>query len=498
MNGEGMRSTWTRSDFVRRAAGAGLGLTLGEFAPFRLPGTAADAVAAAPLPLVHRFHSQPDLVAPSVTVVRRGGAPAPGSLFLAPSSGPGQRGTLIMDDGGEPIWFRPSTPVAAMNFRVGVYMGSPVLTWWEGRFEHLVGEGAHVLGFLAEGTHVIADDHYNVIARFPSGDGLPSDMHECLLTPHGTVLVTAWETVTRDLRRVGGPGEGRAVGGVVQELDIPTGNVLFEWHSVDHVSLEESYDRVGDPFDYFHINSIAPADDGNLLVSARNTWTVYKIDRGSGDVIWRLGGKKSDFRMGPGTFFAWQHDARPHGERMVSLFDDGAAPRMQRQSRGLVLALDTKRLQATMERSYAHSPGLLAHALGSTQLLPNGNVLVGFGTEPYFTEYSADGKVLLDARLPSGGENYRALRFPWTGRPADRPRLALHSSDLYVSWNGATEVASWQLHTGRSPDNLAVTMRFPRSGFETTLPVPAGARFAAATALDATGKPLAASATIRI
>ena len=119
-----------------------------------------------------------------------------------------------------------------------------------------------------------------------------------------------------------------------------------------------------------------------------------QIDRGSGNIIWRLGGKKSDFAIGPGTVFAWQHDARHHGatDQLVSLFDDGAAPQVQPQSKALVLALDTKRMRASVHRKYTHHPPVLSHALGSTQLLPNGNVLVGWGTAPWLSEYTHGGE----------------------------------------------------------------------------------------------------------
>jgi hypothetical protein len=228
---------------------------------------------------------------------------------------------------------------------------------------------------------------------------------------------------------------------------------------------------------------------------------VYKIDRGSGEVIWRLGGTRSDFQMGPGTQFAWQHDARQHGD-LLSLFNNGAAPKVLPQSTGLVLALDTKRMRATLRRRYTHAPAALARALGSVQILPNGNVLVGWGTEPYFTEFSAGGKVLLDAKLPSGGQNYRALRFPWVGRPSAPPRLVAHrgagATALYASWNGATDVAAWELRSGAAAGSLSVALTKPRRGFETALPVPSGARYAAVAALDQSGKPLGTSRTIRI
>jgi hypothetical protein len=168
----------------------------------------------------------------------------------------------------------------------------------------------------------------------------------------------------------------------------------------------------------------------------------------------------------------------------------------------LVLALDTKSMRATLHRKYTHSPSLLAHALGSTQTLPNGNVLVGWGTAPYFTEYSADGAVIWDATLPTGGQNYRALRLPWTGKPTLPPKIAAKSFAsghvLYASWNGATEVASWRFDTGTTASNLQPAGTKLRQGFETSLVVPSSVRHAVATALDRNGKPLRASSQLAL
>jgi hypothetical protein len=482
-----------RARFLRLASGVGLGVTVGGALGYRLlDGDRSSAAISAVEPDVHRFHSRPDLVPPTLAVVHSAGGVAAGSLFLAPSSGPGQRGTLIADNAGQPVWFNPTTPATAMNLRAATVGGKPVLTWWEGKTENGLGVG----------THVVADDSYRVVAHIPAARGLSSDLHEFVFTPSGTLLMTAWEIAERDLTSLGGAANGKVVGGVVQEVDYPSGKLLFEWHSLDHVALDESHAGVGEPFDYFHVNSIAPTDDGNLLVSARNTWAVYKIDRGSGKVIWRLGGKRSDFTMGANTFFAWQHDARPDGDGALSLFDDGSSPKVQSQSRGLVLDLDTARMHATLRRAYPHTPAVLARALGSTQLLPNGNTLVGYGTAPYLTEFGPRGEVLLDLELPTQGENYRALRFPWVGRPLDRPTLALSSitgtAQLYVSWNGATEVDAWLLRAGSSESGLSDAGRARRTGFETVFHRPAGARYAAAVALDARGRVLATSATIAL
>jgi hypothetical protein len=373
-----------------------------------------------------------------------------------------------------------------MNFRAAVWRGRPVLTWWEGTTSRGLGVG----------THVIVDSSYRVLHRLRSGNGRPADLHEFVLTPHGTALVTSWEIRTADLRAAGGPSSGRVIGGVVQELELPSGRVLFEWRSLDHVAVGESHwpwSQTG-AYDYFHVNSVELDRDGNLLVSARNTWAVYKIDRGSGDVMWRLGGKRSDFAMGPGTGFAWQHDARRHGgsDYLLSLFDDASNPTVQPQSRALILKLDHRAKRATLFRGYTHYPNLLAHALGSVQLMPNDNVLVGWGTAPYITEYSIDGKVLLDLRLPRGGENYRALRLPWTGHPVHPPDIVVrfikgrHLID--ASWNGATELAAWRVGSETHP----------RTGFETEIVAPLGVKHVTVTPLDRHGKPLHRGTVVRV
>jgi hypothetical protein len=487
----------TRAEVLRRAAAAGIVLAGGGLGAYGLADP-ADARGQAPMfrraatigKDVRVFRSEPALRPQLVTVLRRSPAAAAGPLFLAPNSGPGQRGVMIVDDAGEVVWFRPTAPQTALNFRAAMYRGKPVLTWWEGKTTKGLGVG----------THVIVDDTYREILRFPAGRGRAADLHELLLTPKGTALVTSYEKRTMDLSKLGGPKRHTVVGGIVQELELPSARVLFEWHSLDEVALEESHQKIGPEFDYFHVNSIDLDTDGNYLVSARNTWALYKISRQTGKILWRLGGKRSDFAMGRGTRFAWQHDARHHGgeDRLVSLFDDEAAPPAGPRSRAIVLELDHRRKRATLKRSYVHSGKLLAHALGSAQQLENGDMLVGWGTEPYITEFTEGGRVVFDAKLPHGGENYRAFRLPWTGRPAQPPKLAAHNRMLYASWNGSTETASWQLRAGSAADALDPVASGPRQGFETAIAPPAGTVYAAVTALDGKGRPLATSNVVRL
>jgi hypothetical protein len=485
----------SRAEFLWWAGGAALAVGVlggGAAAADRLLASRRAATVEATR-RVRMFHSRPDLRPPVVTIVARPEGTAPGALFLAPSSGPGQRGVMILDREGELVWFHSTAPKTAMNFRAALFNGKPVLTWWEALEKHALGRG----------EHVIFDDSYREIARFPAGDGLQSDLHEFLLTPYGTALVTSYEDRTLDLSAIGGSSTARVLGGIAQEIEVPSARVVFEWRSLDHVSPAESYTRIGHyPYDCFHINSIELEPDGDYVISARNTWAVYKVSRDHGKVVWRLNGKKTDFAMGKGTGFSWQHDARRHGPSLISIFDNADNPQEEPQSRAMTLDLDLKGMSATLVREYKHSPAVLSHAMGNAQLLPNGNVLVGWGASPYITEYAADGRVAFDAALPPGGENYRALRFPWAGRPVEAPALAARragaSGELLASWNGSTDVAAWRVESGVRRAALSAGHAQLRRGFETSLSVPAGTRFAGVVALDRSGAVIGRSQVVSL
>ena len=257
------------------------------------------------------------------------------------------------------------------------------------------------------------------------------------------------------------------------------------------------------PHDYFHINSIDVEPDGNLLVSSRRTFTVYKIDRRSGEIIWRLGGKRSDFEMGEGTWMRYQHDARRHPDGTITVFDNGGVKKDE-QSYGLVLDADTSQMRASLVRHYAHPDKRLAATQGNVQVLENTNVFIGWGSEPVFSEFSEDGKLLFDANLPPEVESYRAFRFVWSGEPADEePAVAAEPGEaegelrVYASWNGATEVASWEVLSGPAPERLKPTVSASREGFETAITVLRGAgRYVAVQAKDSSGRVLGASKAV--
>jgi len=443
-------------------------------------------------PRYQHLHSRPDLKPAVLQGTRRVGATAPGYLFLAPKKNVAQTGPLIADDDGEVVWFHPVKPGAA-DFRVQRYRGRPVLTWWQGVSTKGVGRG----------KYEIFDSSYRRIAEVHAGHGLAGDEHEFLITPRGRALITVYQKVPQDLSAVGGPGNGFVLDGIVQEIDVATGRVLFEWHSLGNVALTESYltkmpKDASTPYDYFHVNSIEPGPNDTLIVSARHTHAVYEISKRTGRIVWRLGGKRSDFRMGPGTRVAWQHDARLHPDGTLTIFDDGAAPAVEKHSRAIVLRLDTHRMTARLVRAYVHPDGLLASSQGNMQVLRNGHVLVGWGSEPYVTEFSRAGKVVFDMRFNRGADSYRAYRFPWVGHPADRPALAVKRGKgddvtAYASWNGATQVRRWALLAGPDDAHLRRIAVAPRNGFETAIDAHTKAPRLAVEALDAGGHVLGTS-----
>ena len=447
-----------------------------------------------------RFFSRSDLHPPIFSVTTNTGPQAPGDIFLAPYAGPGQYGPMILDGAGKLLWFKaiPSGSRAA-DFRVQQYGGQPVLTWWQ---DPLVAAGKNDAGI------VIADSSYKNVAIVRAGNGYQPDLHAFEITPQGTALFTVYDAIRCNLSPYGGPTDGGVADTLVQELDLKTGLVRFEWHSLDHVALSDSYMTIGrggtprSPWDWFHVNAVSEPG-GQLLVDSRNTWAAYDIDPHSGQVAWTLGGKHSSFAMGPGASPAWQHDAREQPDGTISFFDNGAAPRVHSQSRVIVLALDMVRKTATLLAGFNHSTPLIAPSQGDFQPLPGGDWFVGWGQEPYLSELSPSGQLLFDAHLPATYQSYTALKFPWAGAPTQPPRLAVrssaHSSFLaYASWNGSTSVAQWQLLGGANPHALVPLATAARSDFETAIAIhTTPPRYLAVRALDAQSRLLGTSATIR-
>jgi hypothetical protein len=240
----------------------------------------------------------------------------------------------------------------------------------------------------------------------------------------------------------------------------------------------------GGSWDAYHVNAIQVLPGNQLLVTMRNTWAAYLVDASTGRVLWTLGGKASSFSLPANARFAWQHDAQLFANGEVTLFDDncckllpsGKFAKPSGPSRGLVLKLDTTRHAASLVASYQHVPGLFVAFLGSMQLLPGGNALVGWGSQPFFSEYSKSGRQLLDAGFPGKDQTYRALfTSTWTAVPSYPPSGAVRTgkggTTVYASWNGATGVARWEVLGGSSAAHLKRIASRARTGFETAIPL---------------------------
>ncbi len=444
------------------------------------------------------FYTLPGALPPVMTVTTPDRDPAAGDILTTNGPGPGQYGPLIYTSQGRLVWFEQMpTGEAAEDLDLQSYEGKPVLTWWRG----------HVLSLgFGDGEDVVTNARYETVAKVAGGNGLSADLHDFRLAANGIAYVTVYNPIHCDLSQVNGSARGAIVDTAIQQIDMRTGLVRWEWHSLDHIAPAESEVEAPSgttPWDYFHLNSVDPEPDGKILISARSTWAGYQLEGLSGRILWRLGGNRSSFKMGPGTSTAWQHDGRmlPDGE--VTFFDDGANPPIHKQSRALRIKLDYKTHEARLAAAYTHAdPQLLAPSQGNSQTLPDGNTLVGFGGVPAISEFGADGSVLFDAHQPYDMSFYRAFRYPWSATPARPPAVLASVNDtgeetiVHASWNGATGVASWRVLAGASAAALKPRAVVPADGFESSTTLPVKYAYAAVQALDASGNVLGASPAV--
>jgi arylsulfotransferase ASST len=454
----------------------------------------------APASSYQSFASAPGLHPPILDVTAPDRDPKAGNLMMTIGPGPGQYGPLIYTPQGRLVWFdQLPGGVNALNLSVQRYQGQDDLTWWQGR--------VLALGF-GEGESIVMDRNYQKVATIRAGNGYRADLHDFQLASNEVAYIPVYNVMRCDLDPVGGARNGAIVDTAVQAVDVKTGLVRSEWHSLDHVGVNESHVPVpksATPWDLFHLNSIDREPSGNLLISARSTWASYQLENGSGKILWRLGGTRSSFAMGPGAEAAWQHDARLQPDGTITLFDDGSNPRIHYQSRGLRLAIDTLRHTARVVRTYPHPGGpLVSDSQGNMQTLARESVLIGWGSIPSVTELAKDGAMLLDAHMPPGSSSYRAFRFPWTGHPLWLPGVSARvlatgdSTAVFASWNGATGVASWRVLAGSSPSELTAKAAMPDSGFESSITVPEAYSYVAVQALGASGELLATSQTVKV
>ena len=447
------------------------------------------------------FHSEPALEPPSIEITASSPQASPGDIFTAPYTGPGPPGTMIFDEAGKLVWFHPlpANASAATNLQVQQLGGQPVLTWWQG---YIPPQG------FGQGEEIIANSAYQQIGRVRAGNGYSADLHDFKITPQGTGLLTVFNPIDCNLSVVGGPSGAAVTDSVFQEIDLRTGLVRREWHSLDHVPLGDSYSLATHsskewPFDYFHINSIDPRADGTTLISARNTWAMYALSTANGTIGSEIGGHHSSVKLASGTRIRPTSTTRRRSQTARSACSTTAPCRKFTRSRAGSCSRSTRRrTRRASRRSSSIVPSLSSGSQGNIQQLANGDMFVGWGSEPYFSEYSASGQLLFDAHMHGSYESYRTYRFPWTGTPASLPAIAAAKASggrvtVYASWNGDTRTASWRVLAGASAQTLAPVATGARGGFETAVTTPAGAPYVAVQALDASGALLATSPTIR-
>jgi len=447
---------------------------------------------------VQHYSSAPSLTPSTVriTTPAKAGA-APGYLMLAPYQGKGTPGPMIAEQDGSLVWFKPlPAGQTATSLQVQQYQGKPVLTWWQGRVLEV--------GF-GQGAIELYDTSYHHAATVRAGNGYHADLHEFHLTPEGTMWNDSFDPIEMNLSSVGGRANGVLTDSVIQEIDVKTGLVMWEWHALGHIPLAESYNpapKYSWPWDYVHVNSISPGTKGDVLLSARNTWGLYDVDIASGQIRWRLGGKRSTLKLGPGAREYWQHDAEWQPGGLISTFDNGSTPPKEKQSRGLLLKVNEAGHSVSLVKAFANpAKTLLAESQGNTLSLPGGDWLMGYGRLPNFTEYDSAGHVLLDGTLGKNVQDFRTYLAPWSATPTTPPALAVKSAggaaSVAMSWNGATAVASWRVLAGASASALAPVASGARTGFETTLKASTAGPYFAAQALDGSGNVLGTSATVK-
>jgi len=333
------------------------------------------------------------------------------------------------------------------------------------------------------------NQQYKQIRTVTAPQNRKPDLHSFTITKGNTAIITIYEHVEVNLDGVyGKSGRGWIWDSLFQEIDIDTGRLLFQWRASEHFDLRESYNNMNaataaNPWDFFHINSVAKDNQNHYLISSRHMRCIAYIHGETGEVIWQLGGRSNSFHDlsgGEASEFTGQHDARfADNGTVITLFDNGADwfHATEEQSRGLRVQIDLEAMSVELCATYLHPQKLRSASQGSYQTLPNGNVVLGYGSIAAIAEFAHDGTILCDAYFGPSSEfgaehvqSYRNLKFNWTGLPDTKPNLVLHDGSLYVSWLGSTEVRKWLfLDSFVNNSDFEEVLRVRKSAFETSL-----------------------------
>lgn len=454
------------------------------------------------------FISDLELQPPKIDVIINKPGTAEGLIFITPHAASeqpsaGQPGSLIVDREGNPVWFRPTGNPNGHNgdLQKQEFNGQTVLSFWQ-------------TGPTDSGARwQILDNSYRTLKIVQPHAGYNASMHEFLITPQNSVLCFGTKSIPTDLSPYGGPKDGRIIDYAIQEIDLNTNALLFFWSALENIPPTESYAKVPTPgtkdktWDPYHFNSIGFTDNPHdIIVSGRHTWTIYRINKPTGVIQWQLGGKHSDFNIGPKARFAWQHDARFLPNNIISLFDNfrngSGNPPDAPPSHGLLLSLNYLRKTAMQYKSYFHDPELGVTSQGDMQNLSNGNKFIGWGQKPFFSEYKEPGQVLYDAKILGNNQSYRAFVQEWVGTPYYPPSIGTKSCNshttVYASWNGTTETRRWHVLAGNSPTSLSLIAIKEKSGFETSITVHTEHSYFQVVAINHKGLELARSKIVKL
>ncbi|MCB0208984.1 MAG: aryl-sulfate sulfotransferase, partial [Anaerolineae bacterium] len=317
------------------------------------------------------------------------------------------------------------------------------------------------------------DSSYQIVDSYQAGNGYNADGHGLRILPNGHALLMIYDLQPIDMSQIvpGGVPTATVAGLIIQELDTAR-NVVFEWRSWDHFEITDtSADTSKAHIDYVHGNAVEQAHDGHLLISSRNLDEITKINRQTGEVMWRMGGKKNEFTfVDDDTPFYKQHDIHSLPNGHITLFDNGN-DRKPPYSRGVEYRLDETHKTATLIREYRNTPNIFGAVTGSIQRTANGNTFIGWGSGwPNVTEFKSDGTKVFELTFARPNFSYRAFRFRWQGKPTTQPTLVVHTdgttATLSYSWNGATDIVRYQIYGGNSPRPTTRIDTQIKTGFE--------------------------------
>ncbi|KAK5462868.1 hypothetical protein LTS15_002580 [Exophiala xenobiotica] len=461
-----------------------------------------------------QFKSRPDIYAPFLNIsLFDEDAVTPGYIFMGPYQ-TFQEAIYIYDNRGNLVWsgFGETGGGPSHNFHVCSINGTNNLCFIT---------TAQNVGY-GRGYAVVMDDTLTMQTSIRSQSGLANfDEHEFNVLDGGlSAIFTLYNPEHYDLSTYNVSGQGWLMNCYFQHLEFETNKLMFEWSAIDHVSINETFVKPAStevsgngltptsPWDYFHINSVDRNTDGDYLVSARHTCTLYKVSGQDGHIIWRLGGSMSDFTFPPGLNYSFQHDARFREENetttIISLFDNASNGYNQTSaySSGMILKLDHTKNSVSLIQQFVAPYKFISASQGNVQLFGHdwqtSNAFLGWGSNAYISEYTPDGRMVQQGHFATTGSmNYRAFKYNFTSNPTDAPALYTYAhndsapTSYWMSWNGATKVAQWRIYSGPARDGpWSIIGTVKKTGFETTFRAPKYHPWSIVESIDADGNPL--------